>query len=371
MLLVRNDHCDEAMSTEDGVNEATAALKGMLGIGGSAVSQTPKKKDPNVKGKGGKNNKNRSGSASKRNKTPSKNESAKGKKKGNNKQPQKENFAWSAFQASPDASALPLPAFASPANSERKLNETAKHLDENKLSKLFISMDQRDPIVPDPIDISKAPRAEDLEAQVIAAAAKAAEKKSKPGEQVIDGQQQTSTDTKDQEPHIEVSDSGVNLAALASPRSSKERGEESPSDNAPGPLALPVQQTFKDSLPATPFSSPNQSSAAPYQSPGAMQQQIQNPYMQPSMGYVTIQVQVPPVLDPHRRMVVTSPAGYPVQIVVPEGVPPGMIIPVHVPTAPLIQSPFNNYGQQLQQQVPYGIQRQYHNHQQKLDQKEK
>lgn len=370
MLLVRDDHCNEAMSTEDGVNEATAALKGMLGIGGSTLSQTPQKQETNVKGKGGKNNKNRSGSASKRNKTPSKKETGKGKKKGNNKQPQKENFAWSAFQASPDASALPLPAFASPTDSSRKLNETAKQLDENKLSKLFITMDHRDPVVPDPIDISKAPRAEDLEAQVIAAAAKAAESSSKSSKPVVDGQHQTSTNTEDQEPNIVVSNSGVNLAALTSPLSNKERGEED--HTAPGQLAPPVQQIFEEAPPATPFSSPNQSSTAPFQSPGAMQQQIQNSYMQPSVGYVTIQVQVPPLLPPDRRMIVTSPAGYPVQIVVPEGVPPGMIIPVHIPSAPLIQSPpYNNYGQQLQQQVPYDMHRQYHNQQQKQDPKNK
>mmetsp|Transcript_26390 Transcript_26390/g.39987 ORF Transcript_26390/g.39987 Transcript_26390/m.39987 type:complete len:370 (+) Transcript_26390:241-1350(+) len=369
MLLVLDDHCNEAMSSEDGVNEATAALKGMLGIGGDSVTQTPKKKEKketNAKGKGGKNNKSRPGSASKRNKTPSKNESGKGKKR-NNKQPQKENFAWSAFQASPDASALPIPAFASP-DSSRKLNETAKQLDEKKLSKLSIAVDQRDPVAPDPIDISKAPRAEDLEAQVIAEAEKAAGNITKSNQPTSDCKEKEAT--KSDETLIEVSDSGVNLAALASPLSIKETREGDLSHGAHGASTLPIQN---DALPSTPFSSPNQTSTAPYQSPGAMQQQqqIHNAYMQPSMGYVTIQVQVPPVLMPDRRMVVTSPAGYPVQIVVPEGVPPGMIIPVHVPTAPLIQSPYGNYGQQLQQQVPYDMHHQYHRQQEKLDPKKR
>jgi hypothetical protein len=61
---------------------------------------------------------------------------------------------------------------------------------------------------------------------------------------------------------------------------------------------------------------------------------------------VTIQVQVPPVLMPGRQMIVTSPAGYPVQIVVPEGYQAGMIIPVFVPAAPPMQHmlPQHNHG---------------------------
>merc|ERR1712232_749390 len=50
--------------------------------------------------------------------------------------------------------------------------------------------------------------------------------------------------------------------------------------------------------------------------------------------YVTIQVQVPPILLPGRQMMVppsnmTGP--YPIPVIVPEGIQPGMIVPVHVP----------------------------------------
>jgi hypothetical protein len=54
-------------------------------------------------------------------------------------------------------------------------------------------------------------------------------------------------------------------------------------------------------------------------------------------GYVTVLVEVPPqLLMPGRRMVVTSPAGYPVQVAVPEGFATGTTIPVQVPA----QMPF-------------------------------
>ena len=50
--------------------------------------------------------------------------------------------------------------------------------------------------------------------------------------------------------------------------------------------------------------------------------------------FVTIQVQVPPVLMPGRTMVIpASPmtGEYPVNIVLPEGVTSGMVIPVSIP----------------------------------------
>ncbi len=61
------------------------------------------------------------------------------------------------------------------------------------------------------------------------------------------------------------------------------------------------------------------------------QQQMQHQMIPP---YYTIQVQVPPVLMPGRRMIVpASPmtGGYPIPVVVPEGVVPGMFIPVSIP----------------------------------------
>lgn len=349
MLLVKDSHWNDAMSSEDGVNEATAALKGMLGIGGdSTVSQIPKKENPSG-GKGKKKrNKNKSSNSASRSggkSSPVREPSRKSKKKGEKKPPQppqKENFAWSAFQALPDASTLPLPAFTSPANSTKAVNEKVKNLDSDKLTQLFSAIDHGLPPRPTPIDITNAPRAEDLEAKVIAEAEKAAENASDRKNLEVN------TKSIEQEDKNAISESGINLAAIAaSPKTNEGKSGMHPPDSSASSLP-----------PNPPFTSPNQSSfpPPPFHSPVHMQQQqqpphTQNPYMQPNMGYITIQVQVPPGLGPDRTMVVTSPAGYPVQIVVPEGVPPGMIIPVHVPTAPLLQSPYGNYAQQPQQQM--------------------
>ena len=84
--------------------------------------------------------------------------------------------------------------------------------------------------------------------------------------------------------------------------------------------------------------------------PGQPQSHVpHNPYASPP-GYVTIQVQVPPnLIMPGRTMIVPSPAGYPVQIAVPDGVLPGMIIPVHVPIGlPLHMMPPPSQQQQQQ-----------------------
>ena len=101
-------------------------------------------------------------------------------------------------------------------------------------------------------------------------------------------------------------------------------------------LPTPGPELGSSSLP--PFSSPqHQQFASP---------QHQQQYIPP--GYMTIQVQVPPHLMPERLMIVHTPAGYPVQVIVPEGVPPGMIIPVLVPAAPAHMMPLlQQYQQQL------------------------
>jgi hypothetical protein len=355
-MYIENEGQPESMtSTDKDVNEATAALKGMLGIGGGgAAPATPKESGKkSKKGKGKQSNNStpkRTTKNSDNNNTHNQNpkSTGKGKKKDNTQgQPRKENFAWSAFQASPDASALPLPAFISSASSLRATNDLATKLDPDKLSTLLSGAGQPTDMPP-PIEMLNAPRAEDLEAQQIAAAEKAAE----PVVETV----------KKAEPEKPVSASGINLAAIAA---------SPPSRSRPAPPNPPPASSL---TPATPFSSP----AAQYGSPSPYrgQQQQQSPFLPPSPGYVTIQVQVPPILGPDRRMVVASPAGYPVQIMVPQGVPPGMVIPVHVPTGPMMppQSPYGGGGYhphpQQQQHMHYQQQQQqfrqlqYHQQQQ-------
>jgi Proline-rich nuclear receptor coactivator motif len=51
-------------------------------------------------------------------------------------------------------------------------------------------------------------------------------------------------------------------------------------------------------------------------------------------SFATIQVQIPPVLMPGRQLMVHSPTGFPIPIVVPDHVTPGTVIPVQVPLTP-------------------------------------
>jgi len=121
---------DNADSMDQEVNKATVALKGMLGLGKdeeekaedptpTAPSNSKTKKKKKKKGKPGDQNNPVSGDGTKESST-------KGKKKNNKKgkqKPQKgasDNFAWSAFQSSPDASTLPIPTF-SPAKKEKEV----------------------------------------------------------------------------------------------------------------------------------------------------------------------------------------------------------------------------------------------------------
>jgi hypothetical protein len=330
--------------SDPSVNEATAALKGLLGIGGGSVVQTPIKDDTGKtkgpkKGKGGKQETPKRNKQADRSQSNPKSANSRGAKTKEKKPPQAENFAWSAFQSSPDPSSLPIPAFMAPANS-LNIDESTTQLDSNKLPSVLTGLGEQQ-TEPPPIELMNAPRAEDLEAQQIASAEKATETP-----KTVELQPETPKKEKPEpEEEKQNSASGINLAALAA---SPAQPHSAPSPRNPG-----------TSLPPQLFSSPQPqfSSPGPYRTPP----QPQSPYLPPSPSYVTIQVQVPPVLGPDRRMVVHSPAGYPVQILVPEGVPPGMVIPVHVPAGPMIQSPY--YPSHHNMQPQHNMQ-QYGHHQQ-------
>ena len=128
-MYIEKDRAGINMSSSDEVKEATAALKGILGIGRPIDSSTTpvkkeeqeapkktkkkkankkkKKKDgasPQQDGGGGSGKKNKGGGTKKKEATS-------------------EKFAWSAFQAPPDASSLPMPAFSPPEKAKRTLNE--------------------------------------------------------------------------------------------------------------------------------------------------------------------------------------------------------------------------------------------------------
>lgn len=376
------DPSDLTRTMEQEVNEATAALKGILGIGSTVQKETPARDESELdsssrpsKKKNNKKKKNydqhqryhkQSNHGSRQHSAPREGRSnnvgpnSKKTKKKNKKKDGKDsnNFAWSAFQSSPDASKLPIPAFASPTNHGKELVTLNSS---EPFSVLLAASGEGETDAP---EVENALRAEEVEGLVIAEAKKQADKaasaastvdgettakaenkikkgsldetesadkthsvhKAKEGDVVIENR--TATPPKDESPSdAPVSRTGVNLAELAS-RSAKADPvpEPSPATSSVGgasqrPLPHPNRMPLHSSGPVLNY--PHPGFAAPHQYPPP-----------PPPGYVTIQVQVPPVLMPGRQMMVTSPAGYPVRVVVPEGIPPGMVIPVHVPAGP-------------------------------------
>jgi Proline-rich nuclear receptor coactivator motif len=343
-------------ASDKDVEEATLALKGMLGIGSKDSCSAP---DPiidsnsspkssiskgtsiknNSSAKSAKNNKSGKQSSPRRNPNRGERSSSNMKSKGSTSNPSSitknakakennppQNYAWSAFQASPDASALPVPAFHS--NSTKDLsnasNTAQMEARQLSLSLLGASFESKHSETP-PLEIINALRAEDLEAQQIAAA-----------EQAKNSQKSANADTpgKRVENQKVLSESGINLAAIASsPPSHASLTPRTPAVyNTPNSFSTP--QSASHILP----------SHLAFNSPPLPPPQLPNHY------HVPIQVQVPPLLGPDRLMIVHSPSGYPVQIVVPEGIPPGMVIPVYIPAGPMISSPFHHYSQQMQQQ---------------------
>lgn len=338
-----------SMKTEQDVNEATAALKGLLGLGVGTIAEnritdqdpvpanadidpnsgpppkTPsnpnKKKRNNNKKK--KNNDSAQAPEQKQTNGPGASTSTDAhtsKKKKNQKQKiQKEpaTYALSAFQSSPDASKLPIPEFSSTSIDAEKVSNEANSVVETS----------HDSFVNQPVDLLEQTENKILQAD------KLVEKEPL------------------KEPHndVAVSATGVNLAALAA---KPPHHADSASTSPALPSAMPPHNLPQHPMPVTQhfpphFGGTNQN-LLPYayhHYPAFNAQvpihQYQPPHLHhppyplpPPPGYMLIQVQIPPVLMPGRQMVVTSPAGFPVQVVVPDGVPAGAWMPVHVPTSP-------------------------------------
>jgi Proline-rich nuclear receptor coactivator motif len=400
-MYVENDRKDSTMTTEEQVNEATAALKGLLGLG---VQSTRPQQSPDavaeteqvvtavapeqgaVKSKKKKNNRkkkpnetvstdapvdNTTGTtntpapktAPKSNPKPNKpngdNANTKKKKppkKSNSnisthsKTKESENFAWSAFQSSPDASKLPIPAFLSASSSINNSSTEAAEVLGNVGNEVDV-----DKVAATP----KAAKPDGTVGESVAVVPKVDETNAlseTPNREESVSDQEVAEAITDPSLEEAVSATGVNLAeALAA--------ATSPPVLPPAPPQLhqsyllqqqqvPYNQSFNRFYPGPPAPLPQFPPMQHHHHPHMSQQQQQQhhplpqhqyqqqqqqqqhaPYAPPP-GYVTIHVQVPPVLMmPGRQMVVTSPAGYPVHVVVPDGIPPGMIIPVHVPAA--------------------------------------
>lgn len=275
-----------------------------------------------------------------------------GQKKGK-KQPSKkkgvitENYAWSAFQSSPDASKLPIPEFASPVREKSTiLSVVESPARTGTLSSLpVVNMTT--------MESDKTTRKSESNVELgsmnldkiqLHDAAVTEIEDSKQAQENDNTPQQTNPSAKESASAEEVGAKagGINLAALAAkPPPVALHPDSNIIPNSLSSPSLPPTNLVESSHSAGIYPSHMSHLHLPPQS-SVLPQQYRQPHFAPMPhyppppppGYMTIQVQVPPLLMPGRLMVVQSPAGYPLQVQVPEGIPPGMIIPVHVPAGP-------------------------------------
>ena len=349
VLPKRNDEGAE-------LREAASTLKGMLGIGtasksqelipvvteevrGSSVAVADSKASvkKNKKKKKGKQQVVEAGvtvvSQSKPPK-PSQGPSKKGQKKDKKKNSNPNSngnsskYAWSAFQASPDASSLPLPVFQEDESSKTDLRSDIVSQEEQKSDKgKVISKSKPNPtnnsnktnkkktivsegsmLNDDLLNKLLSTEDEDSSSRIDTKCAK---------EEVRDLSLEVEEKLKvNDELNIGTSSSGVNLAAALLEPSTPLKANTQPS--APQPFVS--QHPYPQSPPSLGHMMPNMGHPYGPSPPPLHHQQM-----------ITIQVQVP---ENNGYMMVNTPAGFPIPVQVPPGVRPGMIIPVNVPMPP-------------------------------------
>jgi len=284
---------------------------------------------------------------------------------GKNSNAAPENYAWSAFQSSPDASKLPIPAFSSASAADDDDGDGSPIEDTGAVTKLFTKdSDEADGDSKSNSGKEASGNANNL------ADGKGLEESIQTSAHVtgsVAPAQPTQKDASD----APVSKTGINLAALsgAPATTAGVENQNRSVGNREGPTPIHMQQ------PVSTEEQMNQQHQNwhPHQQhrhhPNLQHQhqhqhqhqnlpphsQMFQPVPQLPPAYMTIQVQVPMTLLPGRQMIVTAPNGLTVQIVVPQGVPPGAIIPVHIPTVPMPMMPTGGPGM-----PPYGHQSYHH-----------
>lgn len=367
-MVMANIRNEEATKDKGGAAllDAAAQLKGMLGIGpttdadkdvtvdisNKAENRGPIESNGNVSPKSQKKKKNKKNklkqvkkdqqstpSNIKQHQRASNNSSGNGKKSGKNKKKNgnkntvnggnQNKYAWSAFQASPDASSLPLPAFQdADGNGPEKLGknlvvtESSSSAEKNLSSPAStVKPSSQDEIVDH--DLVKETKQSDhlqsvdLIRELLHAPRSDDEKKTAKGAVANEDESSLSNDFK----KISMSNvkevkssSGINLADVITKSPTRETNliadqQTSLPSVVPPPVVLSHHQPTRGVGPI-------------YGSPPPM-------HMHPH--FVTIQVQVP---ENNGYMMVNTPAGYPVPVQIPPGVRPGMVIPVNVPIPP-------------------------------------
>lgn len=379
--------------------DATLALKGLLGIGvvkqsSSANTKTHgnsnttkigrdsevvpkvegKKNHPNGKKKKKKKKEPKSDTTTVQKSKKSKgkvesnhNQNQQGSKKGKKKAPKEmnkeqntknenENFAWSAFQSPPAASALPLPAFGSSFSFENKdqvpvPDPTANTEDVALRSPVVDRGEDGDECGINLNNLSTEKRTEnEIKAMLnisqnqasptITEEEKTLEQNDSNAQSSSSSSGNGTTTSTDQQ-----SNNGVNLASLTISTSPEEKS--TPSKEKPFTNDTRKLQNRPDSIDpiamlmnAQSYGTANPTINNQYQSYNmyshqtSPHHQMHPPHHQIVPPFLTIQVQVPMHLLPGRRMIVPgSPmtGGYAIPVIVPDGVCPGMYIPVSIP----------------------------------------
>jgi hypothetical protein len=376
------------------VQDATAALKGMLGIGG--ISKTPRdaggpvavstavstgaattttsttntttdtatgSPDPNPTGiistttthNNNPNNNNMASPSKKKKKkkskppkTPSSNPTTTGKKNNhNNNKP--EVFAWSAFQSSPDASKLPIPEFspqnttniyhANPSTFIVDADDAGPTTSTTRTSRTSTVTDAPKGTLSPSSSLAAPPAAPSLDSTT------ATSSPPQPSPSILKPEDETLT-----------SSTGINLAAKL-----KTAASTTPPSTV---TILPATAEATTHLPHVPPAyamqynydyntsvgdggvgggSPHMASPPPSLlfPPHAHQQPYQQQHQQ-QQQYAFVSVQVPPLhmMNPQRTLLVNTPAG-PLPIVIPPHYPPGswIQVPVVQPAYPQSQQP--------------------------------
>ena len=313
-------------------------------------------------------------------------------KQSQKKQQQKknENFAWSAFQSPPDPSKLPLPAFGNSFSFDDNNNSNV-----DKLFDQEVNNDTTDDPV---VENLSTPTKQAVESQMTSVQKTENEIKAilnirndnetptKEEEKAVEQSQNNDVsyaskvkkhnDRMQSEQHQQESSMssphGINLATLTisadpaiidatSPPPKQKNGKNVFTNNSASNTPQPLNPNSNSShgsnttdpiamlMNAQSYGTANPTIHSPHQSYNMYNHnQLHSPHHYPvhhaytispqhhqmMPPYYTIQVQVPPVLMPGRRMIVpASPmtGGYPIPVVVPEGAAPGMFIPVSIP----------------------------------------
>mmetsp|Transcript_2641 Transcript_2641/g.3516 ORF Transcript_2641/g.3516 Transcript_2641/m.3516 type:complete len:410 (+) Transcript_2641:95-1324(+) len=374
--------------------EATLALKGMLGIGGAKQSKaktetlkaTQQKNvgKKNTRSSKSKNNDATSGSIQSNAKSLNKVQSqARHQRSKNGKQkPSKdvqkqsrqttksnENFAWSAFQSPPPPSSLPIPVFGNSFSFESNNEDFPIQVEGTELVHEAYVIDQKDAVGMNNLSTNIKSESE-IKAilNISTDGVRPDDSCSQEKDRFVTSKSVQSLEkeltSKDQENTVsnEKNCSGINLAALTISESSETKSSathenivhssstkiESISSQTRitpvkelDPIAMLMNgQSYGTSNPT--ITSPQH----PLMYPSNMNYTMQYPHayhphahqrmLQP---YIIIQVQVPPVLMPGRRMIVP---GCHMPVFVPEGVMAGMVIPVSIPNPAVTNSPGNH-----------------------------